>query len=242
MPAYLSYPTPLTPSVAIVSANSDLEDSHVIPGLIHKCYLAKSERAASSSFFLCLPYLINHLLRHAKSENGTPFVVAGTGRPLRQFVFSNDLAKMFIWQLREYDDVEPIIFSVGEDEDVSIRYVAEQIVAAFGFTGEVQVTSLSSLPPRGQTLMRVDGTDIFGSSIRASRTDSSASRRRTKSCCASYARRARTTKSSSSRRSRRASRTPSTGSSIITTMRALARSSAARSSPTDTTLHRSGLG
>jgi nucleoside-diphosphate-sugar epimerase len=72
-------------------------------------------------------------------ENGTPFVVAGSGKPLRQFVYSHDLAKMFIWQLREYNDVEPIIFSVGEDDDVSIRYVAEQIVKAFDFQGEVTV-------------------------------------------------------------------------------------------------------
>lgn len=74
-------------------------------------------------------------------ENGTPFVVAGSGKPLRQFVFSYDLAKMFIWQLREYNDVEPIIFSVGEDDDVSIRYVAEQIAKAFDFQGEVRVGS-----------------------------------------------------------------------------------------------------
>ena len=79
-------------------------------------------------------------------ENNTPFVVAGSGKPLRQFVFSHDLAKMFIWQLREYNDVEPIIFSVGEDDDVSIRYVAEQIVKAFDFKGEVRVgPSLSML-------------------------------------------------------------------------------------------------
>jgi GDP-L-fucose synthase len=58
---------------------------------------------------------------------------------LRQFVYSSDLAKMFIWQLREYNDVEPIIFSVAEDDDVSIRYVAEQIVKAFDFKGEVRV-------------------------------------------------------------------------------------------------------
>jgi len=44
-------------------------------------------------------------------ENGTPFVVAGTGKPLRQFIFSYDLAKLFIWMLREYDDVEPVILS-----------------------------------------------------------------------------------------------------------------------------------
>lgn len=66
-------------------------------------------------------------------------MVAGSGKPLRQFVFSDDLAKMFIWQLREYNDVEPIIFSVAEDDDVSIRYVAEQIVKAFDFKGEVKV-------------------------------------------------------------------------------------------------------
>ncbi|KAG8906979.1 hypothetical protein FRB99_005621 [Tulasnella sp. 403] len=90
--------------------NFDLEDSHVIPGLIHKCYLAK--------------------------KNGTEFVVSGTGKPLRQFIYSRDLAKLFIWMLREYDDVEPLILSVGEDEEVSIKAVADAIVKAVGFQGE----------------------------------------------------------------------------------------------------------
>ncbi|KAF8645660.1 hypothetical protein AX16_007656 [Volvariella volvacea WC 439] len=90
--------------------NFDLEDSHVIPGLIHKCYLAK--------------------------KNNTPFIVSGTGKPLRQFIYSYDLAKLFIWMLREYDDVEPIILSVGEDEEVSIKEVADAIVKAVGFEGQ----------------------------------------------------------------------------------------------------------
>ncbi|KAJ2915749.1 hypothetical protein MD484_g4671, partial [Candolleomyces efflorescens] len=90
--------------------NFDLEDSHVIPGLIHKCYLAK--------------------------KNNTPFIVSGTGKPLRQFIFSYDLAKLFIWQLREYDDVEPVILSVGEDEEVSIKEVADAIVKALDFKGD----------------------------------------------------------------------------------------------------------
>jgi GDP-L-fucose synthase len=38
-------------------------------------------------------------------------VVSGTGKPLRQFIYSHDLAKLFIWMLREYDDVEPVILS-----------------------------------------------------------------------------------------------------------------------------------
>ncbi|KAF7343405.1 GDP-L-fucose synthase [Mycena venus] len=89
--------------------NYDLEDAHVIPALVHKCYLAK--------------------------KNGTPFIVSGTGKPLRQFIFSHDLAKLFVWMLREYDDVEPIILSVGEDEEVSIKEVTDAIVKAVGFDG-----------------------------------------------------------------------------------------------------------
>jgi len=45
------------------------------------------------------------------AENGTPFVVSGTGKPLRQFIFSRDLAKLFIWTLRQYEDIDPIILS-----------------------------------------------------------------------------------------------------------------------------------
>ncbi|KAJ6463945.1 hypothetical protein C8R45DRAFT_840545 [Mycena sanguinolenta] len=89
--------------------NYDLEDAHVIPALVHKCYLAK--------------------------KNGTPFIVSGTGKPLRQFIFSHDLAKLFVWMLRDYDDVEPIILSVGEDEEVSIKEVTDAIVKAMAFEG-----------------------------------------------------------------------------------------------------------
>lgn len=46
-----------------------------------------------------------------KSENNTPFVVSGSGSPLRQFIYSRDLAKLFVWQLWEYDQIEPIILS-----------------------------------------------------------------------------------------------------------------------------------
>jgi GDP-L-fucose synthase len=132
---------------------SDLEDSHVIPGLIHKCYLAKS------TYYLVARYVLTRF-----SENNTPFVVSGTGKPLRQFIYSYDLAKLFIWMLREYDDVEPVILSgmfmnnyrstvtdgsaVGEDEEVSIKEVADAIVNAVGFQGKYSVgPSLASMSP-----------------------------------------------------------------------------------------------
>ncbi|GJJ09823.1 hypothetical protein Clacol_004047 [Clathrus columnatus] len=90
--------------------NFNLQDAHVIPALIHKCYLAK--------------------------KNNTPFIVGGSGKPLRQFIYSLDLAKLFIWMLRDYDDVEPLILSVGEDQEVTIKQVADAIVKAIGFQGE----------------------------------------------------------------------------------------------------------
>ena len=90
-PACVSYGTTLRLSL---DCNSDLEDSHVIPGLIHQCYLPK--------------------------KNGTPFIVFGTGKPLRQFSYSIDLAKLFIWMLREYDDVESVILS-GASLDSKVR-------------------------------------------------------------------------------------------------------------------------
>ena len=53
------------------------------------------------------------MLNGCCAENKTPFVVGGSGKPLRQFIYSRDLAKLFIWMLREYDDVEPLVLSGG---------------------------------------------------------------------------------------------------------------------------------
>jgi GDP-L-fucose synthase len=95
--------------------NFDLEQAHVLPALIHKCLLAKS--ASSYSFLLGhSPLLMRHYL-----GNNTPFVVGGTGKPLRQFIYSRDLAKLFIWMLKEYDEIDPLILSGTSSFDVSAR-------------------------------------------------------------------------------------------------------------------------
>uniref|UniRef100_A0A673II75 GDP-L-fucose synthase n=1 Tax=Sinocyclocheilus rhinocerous TaxID=307959 RepID=A0A673II75_9TELE len=91
--------------------NYNIEDGHVLPGLIHKTYLAKKE--------------------------GKPLQVWGSGRALRQFIYSLDLARLFLWVLREYDEVEPIILSVGEEDELSIKFAADAVVEALGFEGDV---------------------------------------------------------------------------------------------------------
>jgi len=56
---------------------------------------------------------------------------------LRQFIFSQDLARLIIWTLHEYPEIEPIILSVGEEDEVSIRDVVHLVAAAAGFKGEI---------------------------------------------------------------------------------------------------------
>ena len=87
--------------------NFHLEDAHVIPALINKCYLAK--------------------------QNGEDFVVMGSGTPLRQFIHSEDLASLIMFVLEKYEEKESIILSVGEEEEVSIRDVATLIARAFDY-------------------------------------------------------------------------------------------------------------
>ena len=47
--------------------------------------------------------------------------------------------------LREYDEIEPIILSVGEEEEVSIKQVADAIVKAMGFTGRYEVRAAAAI-------------------------------------------------------------------------------------------------
>eukprot|EP00494_Astrolonche_serrata_P028747 UN29014 len=75
--------------------NFSIKDGHVIPALIHKCYLAK--------------------------KNNTDFTAFGSGKPLRQFIYSEDLARLVIWVVENYTEIDPIILSVDEKDEVSIK-------------------------------------------------------------------------------------------------------------------------
>lgn len=61
----------------------------------------------------------------------TKLVVFGTGSPRRQFIYSLDLAKLILWTLTNYNEIEPIILSVGEEDEVSIGESAQMVADAF---------------------------------------------------------------------------------------------------------------
>ena len=51
----------------------------------------------------------------------------------RQFIYSVDLARLMLWALREYTEIDPIIMSVGEEEEITIADAAHCVAKAMGF-------------------------------------------------------------------------------------------------------------
>ena len=110
--------------------NYNLEGGHVVPSLIHKCYLAK--------------------------KNNTDLVVWGSGKPLREFVFSEDIGKLTTWALDSYEEATPIIFS--NSDEITIRELVEVIVEAMEFEGNV---IFDSEKPDGQFRKPTDNSKLL---------------------------------------------------------------------------------
>jgi len=68
-------------------------------------------------------------------------VIWGSGSPLRQFIYSLDLGRLIIWVLRNYTDTEPLILSVDESDEISIKDVSKFIFDAMQYDGNVVVSS-----------------------------------------------------------------------------------------------------
>ena len=91
--------------------NFNLQDAHVIPALIHKCYIAK--------------------------QTNQDFIVSGSGKPLRQFIYSYDLAFLILWVVEHFNE-KSIILSVGEKDELSIEDVARQIACYFDYEDRIK--------------------------------------------------------------------------------------------------------
>ncbi|KAM4598685.1 GDP-L-fucose synthase-like isoform 1-T1 [Polymixia lowei] len=91
--------------------NFNIENGHVLSALMHKTYKAK--------------------------KNGTPLNVWGSGAPQRQFIYSLDMGRLIIWALREYNEIDPIILTVGEEDEVTIKDAVEMIAESLEFKGQI---------------------------------------------------------------------------------------------------------
>jgi GDP-L-fucose synthase len=90
--------------------NYDLNNSHVLPALIRKAH-------------------------EAKQRGDAELVVWGTGTPLREFLYADDLADACVFLMEKGFD-GPLI-NVGCGTDVSIRELAERVVKVVGFEGRL---------------------------------------------------------------------------------------------------------
>jgi GDP-L-fucose synthase len=83
-------------------------------------------------------HVLAALLRrfHEAAQADAPEVTLwGTGKPLREFLFVDDLAEAVIFLLQHYDEPETI--NIGSGHEVSIAELARRVAETVGFTGEI---------------------------------------------------------------------------------------------------------
>ncbi|TMI73711.1 MAG: GDP-L-fucose synthase [Bacteroidetes bacterium] len=87
------------------------QNSHVIPALIRKFHEAKQHKS--------------------------PFVeIWGTGTPLREFMYADDLADACMFLMKEYDD--KLFINIGTGEEVTIKELALLVKDVIGFSGDIK--------------------------------------------------------------------------------------------------------
>ena len=90
--------------------NYDLANSHVLPALLRKAH-------------------------EAKLRGDAEYTVWGTGRPMREFLYVDDLADACVHLMEQgYDG--PLV-NIGTGTDVTIRELAETVMQVVGFEGRI---------------------------------------------------------------------------------------------------------
>lgn len=90
--------------------NFDLKNSHVLPALIRKFH-------------------------EAKENNESEVVIWGTGEPMREFLFVDDLADALVHLIENYSEEGHL--NIGTGEDVKIKDLANIVKSIVGFKGQV---------------------------------------------------------------------------------------------------------
>ncbi|MEI9912907.1 MAG: GDP-L-fucose synthase [Bacteroidota bacterium] len=91
--------------------NYHLQNSHVIPALIRKFHEAKQNKAAFVEIW-------------------------GTGSPLREFMYADDVAGACVFLMKQYDD--KLFVNIGTGEEVTIKDLALLVKEVVGFEGDIQ--------------------------------------------------------------------------------------------------------
>jgi len=109
------------------------ENSHVIPALLLKMYKAKLDNKPSVTLW-------------------------GSGAPLREFLYVDDLAQGLIHILKTYSAAEPI--NIGSGEEVSIADLAELVAEVVGYNGDI---IFDTDYPDGTPRKLLDSSEVYES-------------------------------------------------------------------------------
>ncbi|MBZ4033593.1 GDP-L-fucose synthase [Flavobacterium sp. 17A] len=90
--------------------NFDLTSSHVLPAMIRKFH-------------------------EAKESNNTPVILWGSGTPMREFLFVDDMAEAVVFALE--NKLPEHLYNIGTGEDLTIKDLAITIQKIVGHTGEI---------------------------------------------------------------------------------------------------------
>ena len=90
--------------------NYDLNNSHVLPAMIRKFH-------------------------EAKLEGKDKVEIWGTGTPMREFLYVDDLADACVYLMSSYDESE--IVNIGTGEDITIKDLAYLVKEVVDFQGEI---------------------------------------------------------------------------------------------------------
>ncbi|MBN3769177.1 GDP-L-fucose synthase [Burkholderia sp. Se-20378] len=114
--------------------NYDLNNSHVLPALIRKAH-------------------------EAKARGDSEYVVWGSGRPMREFLYVDDLAAACVFLMEQ--GIAEGLYNVGTGEDVTIRELAETVMSVVGFDGRI-VFDASKPDGTPRKLLNVDRMRALG--------------------------------------------------------------------------------
>ncbi len=112
-----------------VGDHYDLNNSHVIPGMIHRLHKAKTE--------------------------GVDVTLWGTGTPIREFLYVDDLAKACVRLMEAYDGEETVNITSGEP--TRLCDLAKFVADAVGFTGKI---NWDTSKPDGTPARIIDNTKL----------------------------------------------------------------------------------
>ena len=90
--------------------NFDLQSSHVLPAMLRKFH-------------------------EAKINGNTPVKLWGSGTPMREFLFVDDMAEAVVFALE--NKLPEYLYNIGSGKDISIKQLAETIQNVVGHKGDI---------------------------------------------------------------------------------------------------------